>query len=126
MGRVVRFTGPRQAEVVDYDVPEPGPGQALVQTLYSGISAGTELTAYRGSNPYLAKQWDADRRLFMTGSTSQAYPLEGWGYEEVGRVTDVGSEGDRDLVGQLVWGAWGHRSAALRPVEYLRPRTMPK
>ena len=125
MERVVRFTGPRQAEVVDCDVPEPGPGQALVQTLYSGISAGTELTAYRGSNPYLAKQWDADRRLFMTGSTSQAYPLEGWGYEEVGRVTDVGSEGDRDLVGQLVWGAWGHRSAALRPVEYLRPRTMP-
>ena len=60
MGRVVRFTGPRQAEVVDYDVPEPGPGQALVQTLYSGISAGTELTAYRGSNPYLVKQWDAE------------------------------------------------------------------
>lgn len=126
MARVVRFTGPRQAEVVDCDVPEPGPGEASVQTLYSGISAGTELTAYRGSNPYLAKQWDADRRLFMTGSTSQAYPLDGWGYEEVGRVTDVGSERDRDLVGQLVWGAWGHRSAAIRPVEYLRPRTMPE
>lgn len=125
MGRLVRFTAPRHAEVVDCEDPEPGPGDVLVETLYSGISAGTELTAYRGSNPYLAKQWDPERRLFVAGSTTQAYPLDGWGYEEVGRVLDVGSSDDRDLVGQLVWGAWGHRTAAVRPVDYVRPRVLP-
>lgn len=125
MGRLVRFTAPRQAEVVDCEDPQPGPGEGLVETLYSGISAGTELTAYRGSNPYLAKQWDPERRLFVPGSTSQAYPLDGWGYEEVGRVVAVGSAEDDDLVGQLVWGAWGHRTSAVRPVDYLRPRVLP-
>lgn len=124
MGRLVRFAAVRKAEVVDFEDPKPKTDEALVETLYSGISAGTELTAYRGSNPYLAKQWDPDRRLFVPGSTTQHYPLDGWGYEEVGRVLAVGSEQDRELVDRLVWGAWGHRTAAVRPVEYLRPRLL--
>jgi len=33
-----------------------------LRTLYSGISAGAELTAYRGSNPYLHKRWDDPQR----------------------------------------------------------------
>lgn len=125
MGRTVRFSGPRRAEVVDFEDPKPATGDVLLETLYSGISAGTELTAYRGTNPYLTGQWDADRRLFVPGSSSQDYPLDGWGYEEVGRVLDVGSGTDRDLVGRLVWGAWGHRTTAIRPVEYVRPRVLP-
>lgn len=125
MGRVVRFTGPRQVEIVDADDVEPSPGEVRLQTLYSGISAGTELTAYRGSNPYLHSEWDPDRRLFVEGSTTHAYPLDGWGYEEVGRVVAVGSESDRDLVGRLAWGAWGHRSSAVRPAAYVRPRCLP-
>jgi 2-desacetyl-2-hydroxyethyl bacteriochlorophyllide A dehydrogenase len=125
VARLVRFTAPRQVEVVGYEDPEPGEGEALVETVYSGISAGTELTAYRGSNPYLARRWDPERRLFVAGSTSRTYPWDGWGYEEVGRVVDVGSAADRDLVGQLVWGAWGHRSAAVRPIDYVRSRVLP-
>jgi 2-desacetyl-2-hydroxyethyl bacteriochlorophyllide A dehydrogenase len=126
MGRLVRFTEPRVAEIVGYDDPRPGPGEALLETLYSGISAGTELTAYRGSNPYLEHQWDATRRLFVPGDSTHHYPLDGWGYEEVGRVTAVGSPEDQDLVGRVVWGAWGHRSTAVRPVEYVRPRLLPE
>ena len=125
MGRIVRFTAARQAEVVDYDHPRPGEGEVLIETLYSGISAGTELTAYRGSNPYLAKRWDAERRLFVAGSTSRTYPWDGWGYEEVGRVMEVGSPDDRDLMGQVVWGAWGHRTATVRPASYARARLLP-
>jgi 2-desacetyl-2-hydroxyethyl bacteriochlorophyllide A dehydrogenase len=125
MGHLVRFAGPAKAEVVEFEDPVPGPGEALVETTYSGISAGTELTAYRGSNPYLSSEWDATRRLFVTGDSTHSYPLDGWGYEEVGRVRAVGSSSDEDLVGRLVWGAWGHRSAAVRPSEYLRARTMP-
>jgi len=125
MGRLVRFSEPGRAEVVDVEDPRPGPGEVLLETLYSGISAGTELTAYRGSNPYLALEWDADRRLFVPGDSTHEYPLDGWGYEEVGRVVEVGSSEHEDLVGRVAWGAWGHRSAAVRPVEYVRPRTMP-
>ena len=125
MAQLVRFSAPGKAEVVEVEDPVPGPGEALLLTAYSGISAGTELTAYRGTNPYLASEWDPERRLFVPGDSTHAYPLDGWGYEEVGRVAAVGSAADEDLVGQLVWGAWGHRSAAVRPVGYVRPRRMP-
>lgn len=125
MGRLVRFTGPREVEVVEVADAEPGPGEVRLRTLYSGISAGTELTAYRGSNPYLHSRWDTDRRLFVEGSTTHSYPLDGWGYEEVGQVVAVGSDADRDLVGRVAWGAWGHRSSAVRPAGYVRPRCLP-
>ncbi len=125
MARLVRFSSPRKAEVVEFEEPTPGSGEVLLETAYSGISAGTELTAYRGSNPYLTKEWDPQRRLFVAGESTLTYPVDGWGYEEVGRVCAVGSPHDQDLVGRLVWGAWGHRSAAVRPAEYVRPRLVP-
>lgn len=126
MARVVRFSAPREAVVVEVDDPVPGPEEVLLETAFSGISAGTELTAYRGTNPYLLRTWDAERRLFVGGGSTQSYPLDGWGYEEVGRVTAVGSAGDADLVGRWVWGAWGHRSRAVRAAAYARARTLPE
>lgn len=49
--------------------PEPSgeltPGCVRVRTIYSGVSAGTELTAYRGTSPYLNRRWDAEHRLFV-------------------------------------------------------------
>lgn len=125
MGRLVRFTSPRHAEVVDVEDQPPGPGQVRLDTLYSGISAGTELTAYRGSNPYLSSEWDPERRLFVPGRSTQGYPLDAWGYEEVGRVTQVGEGVDEDLAGQLVWGTWGHRSSVVRPAPWVAQRIMP-
>ena len=91
-----------------------------VRTLYSGISAGTELTAYRGSNVYLNKRWDADRRLFVPGDHTVTYPISGWGYSEVGQVVEVGGAdsqaAERALsLGDTVYGVWGHRSEAVLP-----------
>lgn len=125
MGHLVRISSPHTVDVVEFEDPAPGPGEVLLETAYSGISAGTELTAYRGTNPYLAGEWDPDRRLFVPGSPTMSYPVDGWGYEEVGRVAAVGSASEEDLIGRLVWGSWGHRSTALRPAEYARARLMP-
>ncbi|NAZ85970.1 zinc-dependent alcohol dehydrogenase [Kineococcus indalonis] len=90
MPRTVRFTAPRTVDVVEVPAEALAPGTARVATLGSGISAGTELTAYRGTNPYLTSTWDPGRRLF-TGSHPQrpSYPLVGWGYSEVGRVVEA-------------------------------------
>ena len=61
MAYLVELNEPRKVGIRHYQPPEPGPGEVGVRTLYSGISAGTELTAYRGTNPYLANRaWDPD------------------------------------------------------------------
>ncbi|TDD11721.1 zinc-binding alcohol dehydrogenase [Nonomuraea deserti] len=125
MGHLVRFSSPGTVDVVEVEDPSPGPGEILLETAYSGISAGTELTAYRGTNPYLASEWDPARKLFVPGGATKTYPIDAWGYEEVGRVAAVGSAGDEDLVGKLVWGSWGHQSKAVRPVGYARERLLP-
>ena len=125
MGRLVRFTSPRLAEVVDFDEAPVGANDVRLTTLYSGISAGTELTAYRGSNPYLNSEWDAARRLFVEGDSTNSYPLDAWGYEEVGIVTEIGDDANSELMGRHVWGTWGHRSSVVRPADWVAERLMP-
>ncbi|WP_406273087.1 zinc-binding alcohol dehydrogenase [Actinacidiphila glaucinigra] len=129
MERVVQFTGPRQVEVAPSEsVPLP-PGHLRVRTRYSGISAGTELTAYRGTNPYLTRTWDPEARLFRDGAAGIEYPVAGWGYSEVGEVTEVSPEltdvPAMPAVGDLVWGIWGHRSEGVVPAERMVGHVLP-
>ncbi len=125
MGRVVTFEGPREVGIRDYEDPPLGPREVRLQTLYSGISAGTELTAYRGSNPYLAKRWEPERRLFVQGETSLEYPVEGWGYEEVGQVAEVGAGVTKVETGEVVYGTWGHRSTKVVDEDWAAARILP-
>jgi 2-desacetyl-2-hydroxyethyl bacteriochlorophyllide A dehydrogenase len=80
-GRAVTFVAPRRVEVHEHEVPEPGDGQLLVRTLYSGISAGTEMLAYRA---------EIDPQLPLDSSIPAlsgrfGYPFH-YGYSCVGRV----------------------------------------
>ncbi|MFD7281250.1 zinc-binding alcohol dehydrogenase [Streptomyces sp. NPDC059862] len=129
MERVVQFTGPRQVEVAEHVRADLPPGHLRVRTRYSGISAGTELTAYRGTNPYLTRTWDPEARLFRDGAAGIEYPVAGWGYSEVGEVVEVSPElvGTPRLPqpGDLVWGIWGHRSEGIVPAERMIGHTLP-
>ncbi len=126
MGRVVTFEGPKEVSVREYEDPPLGPNGVRLKTLYSGISAGTEMTAYRGSNPYLAKRWDPDRRLFVEGETSLEYPVEGWGYEEVGEVAEAGPAVTKVQPGDVVYGTWGHRSTKVVEEDWAAARRLPQ
>lgn len=110
---VVCLTGPRDVRLEPCPVPQLAAGQVRVRTCYSGISAGTELTLYRGSNPRLHKAWDGDRRMFVDRAPGQAYPVAGFGYEEVGEIIEVAPDVVRRRPGDLVWGVWGHRAEAV-------------
>ncbi|MCI0394971.1 MAG: zinc-binding alcohol dehydrogenase [Chloroflexi bacterium] len=126
MGRMLVFTGPRQAGFEEYEEPALRPDEVRLRTLYSGISAGTELTAYRGTNPYLHKRWEPGPRLFVPAEkTSLEYPVRGWGYEEVGEVIEAGSAVADVPLGARVFGAWGHRSHHVVPADYARSRLLP-
>ncbi|MFB4279098.1 MULTISPECIES: zinc-binding dehydrogenase [unclassified Nonomuraea] len=122
--RVITFEEPGHVRVSLESPADLGPGTVRVRTLYSGVSAGTELTAYRGTNPYLNRKWDTERRLFVEGQT-HAYPLAGWGYQEVGEVVEAAPDVADPPVGSLVWGIWGHRAEAVVPADKLVGHVLP-
>lgn len=126
MTTLLRFSAPKVVDVVDVPAPALLPGQVRVRTLYSGISAGTELTAYRGTNPYLTRTWDPEIRLFNDGiSETPAYPLDGWGYSEVGEIAEIAPDVNELSVGEVVWGIWGHRSEAVLDASVLAGHQLP-
>lgn len=81
----VVFTGPRQVEVRQEPLPVPGPGQVLVRTEVSAISAGTELLVYRGQAP---EDLPADAAIAGLQAALR-FPLK-YGYSVVGRVQETG------------------------------------
>jgi 2-desacetyl-2-hydroxyethyl bacteriochlorophyllide A dehydrogenase len=124
MGSVVSFTAERVVEVIEEPEPALQAGEVRVRTLFSGISAGTELAGYRGSSPNLTKTWNPQTRLFEPGGEEARYPLTGFGYEEVGQVVEVGEEAHGVSLGDRVWGTWGHRTTAVLPAPIAAARIL--
>jgi threonine dehydrogenase-like Zn-dependent dehydrogenase len=83
-------------------------GQFRVQTLFTGFSAGTELTFVKGSNPYLNTRWDEQCGVFVPGEASISYPMPFLGYMEVGCVTESRTPSVR--AGEVVAMAYGHKT----------------
>ncbi|NED94683.1 zinc-binding dehydrogenase [Phytoactinopolyspora alkaliphila] len=125
MPQIVQFTEPGRAELVACEAQPLTTGCVRVRTRYSGISAGTELTAFRGTNPYLTKSWDTERRIFVDGPPTFPYPVMGWGYSEVGEVVEVADDVEDVSVGTTIYGAWGHRSDAVIPANRVAGQVLP-
>ncbi|MEW5804849.1 MAG: zinc-binding dehydrogenase [bacterium] len=114
MRKIVVFESVRKVGFQEFDEEQLGEGQVRVKTLYSGISAGTELTNYRGQNAKLQKQWDSESRLYLDSpATSKSFPFMSEGYEEVGEIVELGKKADKLKVGDLVCGGWGHWTTAV-------------
>jgi 2-desacetyl-2-hydroxyethyl bacteriochlorophyllide A dehydrogenase len=79
------FVAPGRVEPASVDVPEPGPGELLVRTAWSGISSGTELLCYRG---LLDPDLPLDETIGSLGGTFR-FPFS-YGYSCVGRVESPG------------------------------------
>lgn len=122
---VVGFPVEREVAIFEEEPQVLAPDQVRIRTLYSGISAGTELSAYRGTNPYLTRRWDGDRRLFVDGESTATFPLNAWGYEEVGEIVELGSEVAGLKVGERVWGTWGHRTETVQDETFAAQRILP-
>jgi threonine dehydrogenase-like Zn-dependent dehydrogenase len=98
--------GPGRAELVDEPEPELADGQVRIATAYTGLSAGTELTWFRGSNPFLGRRFDAELGLFTDGEPTSPYPVRRVGYMETGTVTESRAPGLP--VGTRVAVPYGH------------------
>jgi len=127
MGKVLALVEPGKLEFREYEEEPLKAGEVRVKTLYSGISAGTELTSYRGFNPHLNKSWNSELRIFEEKEDQESsYPITNWGYEEVGEVQEVGSEVEGVEIGDIVYGTWGHRSTAVLSEDFAAGHRLPE
>lgn len=109
--RRVRSLGveaPNTPYFLDYEEGPLPDGQVRLDTLYSGFSAGTELTFLKGSNPYLGARWDAERSVFVEGEAGLHFPVPFLGYMEVAKVSESRSAAHR--VGDIVGSTYAHKS----------------
>ena len=122
-GREVTSRAQASSPGTEHNIEVAGPGRVVVReeprgpvrdgtfrvsTLFSGISAGTELSYVKGTNPFLAQRWDAALGLFVPGDPDGGYPVTRLGYMEVGTVTE--SRTTAVAEGATVAMAYGHRT----------------
>lgn len=93
----VVFRKPKEAVIEERPVPKPEKGQALIRSSCTLISIGTEMTVFSGEFP-AGSVWDKNFK----------YPYFP-GYNNIGRVVDVGEGGDKKLIGGKV-ASWGSHS----------------
>ncbi|MGH8825558.1 MAG: zinc-dependent alcohol dehydrogenase [Jiangellaceae bacterium] len=107
--QAIFFAAPRRIEVAPVRVAEIGEHDVLVRTSYSGISAGSELLAYRGEiDPAVA----LDETIGTLGGTFR-YPFR-YGYSCVGRI----ERGDGALAeGDLVFAFHPHQDRFVVPAD---------
>ncbi len=109
------FTQPFGVEVRETALPTPEPDQMLVRTIYSGVSAGTELLLYRGQLP---GSMALDESLESLGQDS-GYPTQ-YGYACVGEVQQTGDGVDPDWHGCRVFSFQPHASHFLARPDQLK------
>ncbi|CAN5631274.1 MAG: zinc-dependent alcohol dehydrogenase [Rubrobacteraceae bacterium] len=106
--RAVWFAAPRSAEIRPEEVPPPGPGEILIETLFSAVSHGTEMLVYRGE---VSESLPLD---LPTLSGGYGFPIK-FGYAAVGRVVEVGESVEDFSPEELVFVHHPHQSTFTVP-----------
>jgi NADPH:quinone reductase-like Zn-dependent oxidoreductase len=105
-------TAPGRGELRHEPLRAPGPNEVLVETLFSGISRGTERLVHEGRVP--ASQHEAVRAPFQAGDFT--FPVK-YGYSAVGVV--VG--GSEDWRGRRVFCLHPHQDRFVAPSDAVVP-----
>jgi threonine dehydrogenase-like Zn-dependent dehydrogenase len=106
--RAFWFKSLEESELRFSEVPEPGDGEVLVRSLFSGVSRGTETLVFRGGVP--ENQYDVMRAPFQDGDFP--WPVK-YGYLNVGIV----EQGPPELLGRAVFCLYPHQTRYVVPAE---------
>jgi predicted dehydrogenase/glycosyltransferase involved in cell wall biosynthesis/threonine dehydrogenase-like Zn-dependent dehydrogenase len=109
--RIIRSLGveaPGRPYFLEYEEGPPGEGQVRLDTLYTGLSAGTELTFLKNTNPYFRSRFDGERGVFIENEPDLRYPVPFLGYMEVARVSESRAHGF--VEGDIVATTYAHKS----------------
>jgi len=101
------IAAPGHGELRPETLPEPAADEVIVQTLYSGVSRGTESLVFNGAVP--ASEWQRMRAPFQTGDFPA--PVK-YGYANVGRVIS----GAPGLIDRTVFCLYPHQTHYVVPV----------
>ncbi|MBN9668746.1 zinc-dependent alcohol dehydrogenase [Roseibium aggregatum] len=104
--RSLWYTGDLSCAIQTTEFARPQTGEVMVQTLFSGISRGTEGLVFRGEVPEC--EWQRMRAPFQSGDFP--FPVK-YGYANVGKVV----EGDAALMGQTVFSLYPHQGVFTLP-----------
>jgi 2-desacetyl-2-hydroxyethyl bacteriochlorophyllide A dehydrogenase len=110
------FDGKLGIEVAPEPMPSPKQGEVLIRTLYSAISAGTEMLLYRGQMP---KGMDLDLTIEAFKDPVR-YPQK-YGYASVAEVIKVGKGVDKIWEGRYVFAFQPHQSHSIISLEGIIP-----
>jgi len=103
--RQLWFTKPGEVEIRENQLPPLQPGQILVKSVCSAISAGTEMLVYRGQLP-TDIALDASLAALLKQTS---YPLQ-YGYACVGHVEQIGAGVDAAWLDKRVFSFQPHAS----------------
>lgn len=106
------ITGPGSGAIRGAALPDPGPDDVVVRTLFSGVSRGTERLVLEGRVP--PSQHDVMRAPFQDGDFPA--PVK-YGYLNVGVV----ERGRADLVGRTVFCLYPHQTRYVVPASAVTP-----
>lgn len=103
---------PGRGELRSVGLPVPGTGEAMVRTLHTGISRGSETLVYNGQVPASVRR--QMRAPFQEGDLPEAVK---YGYLSVGIV----EFGPAELLGRTVFCLYPHQDRYVVPVQALVP-----
>ncbi|TDC82076.1 zinc-binding alcohol dehydrogenase [Micromonospora sp. KC606] len=110
--RAFWLRAPGAGEIRSVTLPEPGPEDVLVRSVFSGVSRGTETLVFTGAVP--ESQHAAMRAPFQEGDFPA--PVK-YGYLSVGVV----EHGPDDLRGRTVFCLYPHQTAYVVPASAVTP-----
>ncbi|WP_184500031.1 MULTISPECIES: glycosyltransferase [Rhizobium] len=106
--RSLGIEAPGRAYFFEYEEGPPAEGHVRLDTLYTGLSAGTELTFLKNTNPYFRARFDGERGVFIENEPDLSYPVPFLGYMEVARVSQSCARGFAD--GEVLAASYGHKT----------------
>jgi NADPH:quinone reductase-like Zn-dependent oxidoreductase len=106
--RAFWFNSPGTGDIRPAVVPDPGSGEVVVRTVFSGVSRGTEDLVRRGGVP--PNQYEIMRAPFQEGDFP--WPVK-YGYLNVGVV----EHGPPDLLGRTVFCLYPHQTRYVVPAD---------
>lgn len=113
--KALQYSKPGKAQIIEVPIPKINSNQALVKNIVSNVSAGTEMSFYRGTAPQLNNRMKPNG-LWEKCSNNLSYPMSSsdpdcwWmGYASVGEVVEVGREVSGLKTGDIVFTPQGHK-----------------